>query len=254
MKKLLSLLFAAPMLLCIFIISADAKTIPAHISKPLSDERAVKDFSSIVAGGPIHVVIKMGSTESLRFEGDAEAIGTLVAEVKGSTLMIRPKTSWISWAKKYEGKKITAYVNAKQISALTMSGDGSIVVSGVIKAGSFTLTLSGSGSIQASINADEIESIVSGSGSALIDGRAAQASVTVSGAGTFGSKSLTVEELSARISGKGNINITCNRKIKAFISGSGHIYYTGDPEIQKTVIGTGGLIRHGAGKVPATKI
>ncbi|MNL21434.1 hypothetical protein D3C87_1427240 [compost metagenome] len=254
MKKLLSLLFAAPLLLCIFIISATAKTNRTHISEPLSDERTVKDFSSVAAGGPIHVVIKMGNSESLRFEGDAEAIATLVAEVKGSTLIIRPKTSWISWAKKYEGKKITAYVTAKQITALTMSGDGSIVVSGVIKAADFTLTLSGSGSIQASIDTDEIEGIVSGSGNALIDGRAAQANVTLSGAGTFGSKSLTVDELSARISGKGNINITCNRKIKAFISGSGHIYYAGDPEIQKTVIGTGGLSKRGAGKIPATKI
>ncbi|WP_235012404.1 head GIN domain-containing protein [Pedobacter africanus] len=210
-------------------------------SRSISDERTVKNFDNVVAGGPIQVIIKMGSTESLRFEGDAEAISTLVAEVKGSTLVIRPKTSWISWAKKYENKKIIAYVNAKQLTALTMSGDGSITVSGTIKTNDFSLTLSGSGSIRANVAADEIEAVVSGSGKALIEGTAAEASVTLSGPGTFGTKALEVDELSARISGKGSINISCSKKIKAFISGSGHINYLGSPEIQKTVIGTGGV-------------
>ncbi|MET4546469.1 hypothetical protein ABIE26_003796 [Pedobacter africanus] len=241
MKKLLSFSFFALLFLSFFTKPLAAMTTLTYNSRPISDERTVKNFDNVVAGGPIQVIIKMGSTESLRFEGDAEAISTLVAEVKGSTLVIRPKTSWISWAKKYENKKITAYVNAKQLSALTMSGDGSIVVSGTIKTNNFNLTLSGSGSIRANIAADEIEAIVSGSGKALVEGTATEASVTLSGPCTFGTKALEVDELSARISGKGNINISCSKKIKAFISGSGHINYLGSPEIQKTVIGTGGV-------------
>lgn len=238
MKLLFSILFAAA---SFSQINSACATTPVGINKPAfsSDEREVKNFNGIIAGGPIEVIVKFGNKESLRFEGDKEAIATLVSEVKGDKLVIRPQTSWISWAKKYENKKIIAYVTAKQLSSLTMSGDGSIMVSGTITAREFAMTLSGSGTIKANVEADKITAIVSGSGTAAVSGNADVASVTVSGPGTFGSKALTVDQLSARMSGKGSIRITTNGKIKALISGSGHIYYSGNPEIEKTVLGSG---------------
>ncbi|WEK18046.1 MAG: DUF2807 domain-containing protein [Candidatus Pedobacter colombiensis] len=217
--------------------------LPSTINKTVqtSDEREVKNFTGVVAGGPIEVIIKLGDKESLRFEGDKEAIATLVGEVKSNILIIRPQNSWTSWARKYENKKIIAYVTAKQISSLTMSGNGSITVSGTIKAAEFATTLSGSGTIKANIEADKITGVISGSGTANITGKADVASVTLSGPGTFGNKTLSVNELSARISGKGTINITAHTKIKAFISGSGHIYYSGDAEVKETTLGAGGV-------------
>lgn len=216
---------------------------PVNITTSFSsDEREVKSFNGIIAGGPIEVIVKFGNKESLRFEGDKEAISTLVSEVKGDKLVIRPQTSWVSWAKKYENKKIVAYVTAKQLSSLTMSGDGNITVSGTITAQEFATTLSGSGSIKAVVNADKVTGVVSGSGTANISGKATTASVTLSGPGSFGSKALVVDQLSARMSGKGSINITTNGKIKALISGSGHIYYSGNPEIEKTVLGSGDVV------------
>ena len=225
-------------------INNSVAAVPVSINTLMSsaDERDVKNFNGIIAGGPIQVVVKFGVKESLRFEGDKEAIATLVSEVKGDKLVIRPKTSWVSWAKKYEDKKIIAYVTAKQLSSLTMSGDGSIIVSGTITAQEFAATLSGSGSIKANVSADKITGVISGSGTANITGKADAASITLSGPGTFGSKSLEIDQLSARMSGKGSINVTTNGKIKAFISGSGHIYYSGNPEIEKTVLGSGDVV------------
>jgi hypothetical protein len=241
MKPLFPLLFAA--LLCATNVkSKPITTVSPATAAPAVDERSVKDFNGIIAGGPIQVVVKFGQTESLRFEGDKEAISTLVTEVKGDKLVIRPKTSWVSWARKYEGKKIIAYVTAKQLSSLSMSGDGSITVSGTLTAAEFATTLSGSGSIKANVEADKITGVLSGSGTVNISGKADLASVTLSGPGSFGSKTLSVNELSARISGKGSITVHTDGKIKAVISGSGHVYYSGNPEIQKTVLGSGGVI------------
>lgn len=241
MKLILSIFLAASSLSQMNPANA-AQPIHTNAQSAVSQVREVKNFNGIIAGGPIEVVVKFGSKESLRFEGDKDAIATLVSEVKGDKLVIRPQTSWISWAKKYENKKITAYVTAKQLSSLTMSGDGSITVSGTITAQEFATTLSGSGTIKANIEADKITGVISGSGTASISGRADVASVTVSGPGSFGSKSLVVDQLSARMSGKGSINITTNGKIKALISGSGHIYYSGNPEIEKTVLGSGDVV------------
>lgn len=240
--KAFSLILFAALLFSTGLKSHPVTPVVPHIASANPDERNVKNFNGIIAGGPIEVVVKLGNTESLRFEGDKEAIATLISEVKGDKLVIRPQTSWVSWARKYENKKIIAYVTAKQLSSLTMSGDGSITVSGTLTASEFATTLSGSGSIKANVTADRLTAVVSGSGNAEISGKAGFASVTLSGAGSFGNKTLSVNELSARISGKGNINISTNGSITALISGSGHVYYTGNPEIQKTVIGSGGVV------------
>jgi len=208
---------------------------------PLFEDRNVKNFTGVAAGGPINVVIKIGNTENLKFEGDAEAISTLVSEVKGNILIIRPKTSWTSWAKKYEGKTITAYVTAKDITSLTMSGNGSITVSGELTSSEFTSTLSGSGSIKATINADKLTGVISGSGNLNISGKTDAVQVTISGSGNLNAKTLVTNRLTTRISGSGTVSIKTDGTIKAFISGSGHVYYSGNPTIEKTVIGSGGV-------------
>jgi len=214
---------------------------PVKATTTLRDEREVKNFTGVGAGGPIDVVVKMGDKESVRFEGDKDAIATLVTEVKGSILIIRPQTSWTSWAKKYENKKITAYVTAKQLSSVAMSGNGSITVADPITAEEFAVTLSGSGLVKLHVDADKITGVQSGSGNIDLNGKAKNASVTLSGSGNFGGKSLQVDNLSARISGSGNINVKTSGSISAFVSGSGHVYYTGNPDIKKTVIGSGGV-------------
>lgn len=209
------------------------------VSKQLKDDRDVKDFNGVAAGGPIHVIITLGNTESCRFEGDAEAIETLITEVKGNVLIIRPKNSWTSWEHKYEGKKITAYVTAKSISSLTMSGSGSMALVGKVNSGTLSATLSGSGSIKAAADVDHINGVISGSGTLSLTGSANDAKVVISGSGNFEGKSLSVNNLSTTVSGSGTVNIKADQRIKAVISGSGNVNYSGNAEVEKTVIGSG---------------
>ncbi|WP_316794264.1 head GIN domain-containing protein [Pedobacter frigoris] len=235
MKRLFSIILVATLATTYTSTFAD-QSININTSHVVKDERNVRNFNGIVAGGPIDIIVKIGDKEGLTFEGDEEAITTLISEVKGNILIIRPQNSWKSWAKKYENKKITAYVTAKQITSLAMSGNGTITVSGTAIASEFAVTLSGSGSIKANVDADKITGVISGSGSVVLNGKADDASVTLSGSGSFGSKTLAVNNLSARVSGSGNINVNTDGNIKAVISGSGHVYYSGNPEINETVL------------------
>lgn len=202
------------------------------------EDRAVKNFNGVAAGGPINVVITLGSTETLRFEGDADAIATLVTEVKGSILIIRPQNSWTSWARKYENKKITAYVTAKTIKSLTISGNGGIVVNGKINEPSLATTLSGSGNITANIAVNNFTGVLSGSGKLNISGNADHTTLTISGSGSFG-KGFSTEDLSTVMSGSGSITATAKNSINAVISGSGNINYSGNPSIEKRISGSG---------------
>lgn len=203
----------------------------------------VKNFNSVTTGGPLQVIITLGATEGIRFEGDEDAIATLVTEVKGSVLIIRPQISWTSWAHKYKDKKIVAHVNAKTIKSLTMSGDGSITVKGTINQPSLTTTLSGSGSISATIDVQEYNAVVSGSGKLNIYGDAGETNATISGSGVLSKKgALKVDNLSTRISGSGAVYIHTNGEISALISGSGKVYYTGNADVsEKRLLGSGGV-------------
>ena len=234
-------------LLCVAVLTST--NLMAHAGEPIiisktirvQQDRVVKDFKGLAAGGPIDVIVKMGSTESVRFEGDADAISTLVTEVKSGILIIRPQTSWTSWAKKYENKKITAYVTAKVLNSLTMSGDGSIRVTGDVDGGEFATTLSGSGSITADVDATQLTAVISGSGTVNIKGQADKADVTISGSGRFAGKAFAVQNLSTKISGSGIVNVEAQSRIKALIVGSGQVLYSGSATVEKKVIGSGGV-------------
>lgn len=209
------------------------------VAKFKTDQRDVKNFNGVAAGGPINVVITLGSTEGLRFEGDADAISTLIAEVKGNILVIRPENSWKSWSRKYENKKITAYVSAKTIKSLTMSGSGNMTVNGKITENSLATTLSGSGSITANADIASFTGVISGSGNLNISGGADDASITISGSGAFTRKGFSVSRLSTVVSGSGSISVTAQDKIEAVISGSGSINYSGNPRVEQKVSGSG---------------
>ena len=209
------------------------------LSKFSKQDREVKNFNGVAAGGPINVVVTLGSTEGLRFEGDADAISTLITEVKGNVLIIRPQNSWTSWSHKYENKKITAYVSAKVIKSLTMSGSGKMSLVGSTKGAGFAATLSGSGSISANIDVDNFNGVISGSGNLNISGKAGRANVTLSGSGSLAKSGFSVGTLSTTISGSGSINVNANDKINAVISGSGSVNYSGDASVDKTIIGSG---------------
>ena len=243
MKILIPVLFTA----LSFVANASAAVVLPKNAAPLfvsiQDERVVKNFTGVVTGGPIHVIVKIGMKEGVRFEGDAEAISTLVTEVKGKVLIIRPKTSWTSWARKYENKKITAYVTAKDITSLAMSGNGSLTAASELTARDFTATLSGSGSLKAKVNTDNLTAVISGSGNLMLSGQADEADVTLSGSGKLSGKDLSLDILSVRISGSGSVTAHVEDMIKATISGSGHVYYTGYASIEEKVIGSGGITK-----------
>lgn len=214
---------------------------PVNIStaKNKTDERDVRDFNGVIAGGPITVIITLGNTEGVRFEGDADAIATLITEKRGSSLVIRPQNSWTSWARKYQDKKIIAHVSAKTIKSLAMSGDGKMSLVGKLDAPSFVATLSGSGSINAKIDVNEFVGTISGSGNLNLTGSADVASITISGSGSLAKNGISVSKLTSVISGSGSVYANVDDSINATISGSGSINYSGNAEVKQRVFGSG---------------
>lgn len=238
MKKLSLLLSFA--LLSLGLYSQANAAIRISATHLLDEERKVSNFTGIAVGGSLKVYVKIGNTESLRLEGDQEAIDQLITEVKDGTLSIRPKKSeWKQWFKKYGNTKVTAYITAKKLTSLAMSGSGSIEVEQTINTSSLDVALSGSGNIKASVNAQNFEAAISGSGGMNISGKAKKAEIAVSGSGGFSGRAFSAEDVDAHVSGSGSVHINVQKSLDAATSGSGSVNYTGNPTVTKTASGSG---------------
>jgi hypothetical protein len=213
------------------------------VTRPVShqEDRTIGNFKGVATGGSLEVKITMGNRESIRLEGDKDAIAELITEVNEGILTIHPKAKWSDWSRRYKRPEITVYITAKRISSLTMTGSGHMEVQNNINANELVTTLSGSGSIKATVIAKSVTGVISGSGGVTLSGRANNSSLTISGSGGFDGKRFSIESLSAQISGSANVYIDVSKSIDAVISGSGTISYSGSPSIKKTIIGSGSI-------------
>ncbi|MBY0245239.1 MAG: DUF2807 domain-containing protein [Sphingobacteriaceae bacterium] len=214
----------------------------ANEKKSNSEEREVRDFHGVTSHGALNVIIQMGSTESCRLEGDAEAIADLIVEVKKGELIIRPKTERL-WRSQFKDSKVTAYITAKQLHNLVLSGSGDMKVKGEINATKINVVLSGSGTIELEKAVDVKESnvVLSGSGNVSLNGKTDKAKIVLSGSGTFEGNDFSIENLSVVASGSGSVNVIVNQKISAVISGSAVVNYKGDAKVEQTKMGSGSV-------------
>jgi hypothetical protein len=245
MKRFNPILTLTMALLSLHTFALPAGSSPASDSRTAAaqqEERTTGSFKGVAAGGSLHVKVTLGNKESVRLEGDADAIADLVTEVKDGILTIRPSTKkWNDWSRKHSNARVTAYVSAKTLTSLTMSGSGSMEVQQTINTSELVTTVSGSGSIKATANLNSLVGVISGSGSLSMNGKADESNLTLSGSGNFSGKGFSVNDLSAQISGSASVYINAEKNINAVISGSGNISYTGNAQVKKTVIGSGSV-------------
>jgi hypothetical protein len=203
------------------------------------EDRTIGSFKGIAAGGALKVKVTMGNKETIRLEGNADAIAELTTVVIDGVLTIKPKTKWSDWSRKFKRPDVTAYITAKKLTSLTMSGSGNMEVINGINSTDLVATLSGSGSIKAIANVKNFTGVLSGSGNLNLTGKASESNLTLSGSGEFNGKGFSVNDLSVQISGSANVYIAASERIDAVISGSGNVYYSGNARISKTTIGSG---------------
>jgi hypothetical protein len=206
------------------------------------DQRKVSGFTGISSSGSFDVKITMGTKESLRLQGDKEAIEEIETVVEKGILKIKNK-SRSGWNMNFRREKVIIYVEAKSLNTITLSGSGKISVNGVVKANRLANNLSGSGSITLSADTREYVAAISGSGEIFVKGNADRAQVKISGSGDFEGKNLKTSEAEVHVSGSGNASIFANKTLHAVISGSGNISYGGDAKVSRTKSGSGSITK-----------
>jgi hypothetical protein len=214
--------------------------LPAHAER---QARPVSGFTAIALSAPLKLELVQGDTESLALEGDAAALAEIETVVENATLQIRSRT------KKFfnfgPAPKVRAYVTAKNIESLRISGSGDIS-STALRANALKVGISGSGDVRiGALAATSLDVSISGSGDVTVAGKADRIVAGISGSGDVKAGKLETREAKVSIAGSGDIALWTKDSLTVKIAGSGDVRYYGDPALTKSVAGSGSVKRVG---------
>jgi hypothetical protein len=216
------------------------------INDPNAEIREVDDFHSVEVSGAIELIITQSPEMAVAISAnDPEDVEKIVTETRNGVLYIGYKDGKNWWQHQWNtmGRKFRAYVSAPEFRTVASSGSGSIRIQGLLKAGEITFMQSGSGNIEGQVEADDLEVLQSGSGNVKLSGRIARADVRCSGSGNYRSEALSVDMYTIAMSGSGNADITVNKELSARVSGSGNVRYRGAGLVRDMQISGSGKIR-----------
>ena len=180
--------------------------------------RTLPSFRSVELAGSNNVVIRVGEKQSVVVKGDDNLLDRVTTRVESGSLVIGNTPG------SFETKSpMSVEVTVPALTALSVTGSGNCWVSG-IRTKSFTVSVSGSGVVTAEGSASNLEASVSGSGVAKLS-------------------QLVARDVTAVVSGSGDVFVTATHSLDASIPGSGAIVYSGNPqEVTKSITGSGAIV------------
>ncbi len=224
MKKLTSLLLV--LFVTSFAANAQWKKVKGT-GKVIDEKRSVENFETVAVSGHFKVVLQEGNEGSLVVSAQENLMEYIVTEVKDGKLKIGTRKGYSIRS----SENIEVTVNYRDIRGASMSGSGHLSANNKIKANDFDMAVSGSGSIDIELEAKDVDASVSGSGTVKLAGNSDAMSCSISGSGNINGYEMTVNKVTARISGSGSAKLNVKDEIHATTSGSGNVRYTGNPDI-----------------------
>jgi hypothetical protein len=216
------------------------------INDPNAERRTVEAFHSVEVSGAIELILSQSPETAVAISAaDPADAARIITETRGGVLHIHFKDGNNWWKNQWNtmGRKFRAYVSAPQFQSISSAGSGGIRIIGLLRADRLDLASAGSGNIEGRLEADQVEIVQSGSGNVRLQGKIAHAEVRCSGSGNFRSESLEVDYCDISMSGSGNAEFTVHKELSASVSGSGNIRYRGAGLIRDIRVSGSGKIR-----------
>ena len=168
------------------------------------DKRSVPAFTKVDISGAYEVEIIAQKEQSVEIEGDDNLLALIKTEVRNGVLQISNEKS-ISTK-----NKLRVRISVQQLDGIETSGASNIVATNV-KSDDFRIGSSGASELK-----------VSGEAKAL--------SIEASGAGTIDTKDLHAEKVSVGLSGAAIAEVYATEELTANVSGGGNVDYYGNPK------------------------
>lgn len=209
-----------------------------------TEERTLQgDYDELIVAGFFNVTLVKGAEGNLSLEGESNLLQHVITELDGDRLVIKIekkhnlKTSY--------GKDIRIKIPFEDLSKISLSGSGEITSNDVIRAKDFSVSVSGSGDINIEVQSQTTDSRVTGSGDLVLKGNTKEHNASVTGSGDLEARKFIADDVDVKVTGSGDIRISCEKSIRARVTGSGDIEYVGNPQKQDTKVSGSGDITRG---------
>ena len=196
-----------------------------------AQKRTVSGYHGVSVSGSIELFLSQGGEESVAIGADdPKILDKVITDVEDGILRIYLENKnkiKIEWP--LNARRIRAYVSVKNIDYLSSAGSGTLHIEGNLKADKLKISISGSGNVKGDLTVrDDLTVGLSGSADADLSGTAEKSDFHISGSGSIGTYDFATNFCKVSISGSGNVKATVNKELSAHISGSGNVFVKGD--------------------------
>jgi hypothetical protein len=171
------------------------------------DKRSVPAFKSVDISGAYEVEIVAQKEQSVEIEGDDNLLPLIKTEVRNGVLAISNEKSLST------RNKIRVRISVQQLDGIETSGASDVVATNV-KSDQFKIGSSGASDLK-------------------VSGEAKSVSIDSSGAGDIDTKDLRAEKVNVSSSGAATAEVYATEELTASVSGGGNVSYYGDPKTVK---------------------
>jgi hypothetical protein len=180
-----------------------------------TDFRATAPFTRIDLAGTNTMVIRVGSPQSVAVTADDNLVDHISTNVRGGTLVVADHGSFTTKS------PMRVAVSIPSLDGVTLSGAGTVTVERVAGA-EFTATLSGTGTLVVSGTVERVTAVLTDSGTVALG-------------------DLVARDAIARLDGTGTIHVHATSTLDASLTGTGSIVYSGNPTVTAHNTGTGSI-------------
>ena len=200
--------------------------------------RTTESYDEITVTGSFNVELVSGKEGNITINGDENIINHIITEVEGSTLKIHFEKN-----KSYSyNSKLIITVPFEEISAVSLTGSGSIQTKDTINAKKFEINLAGSGDGNFNVNSTKLNVLLTGSGDLKVTGITQNLDAKVAGSGDIDCSKLETQNADVNVAGSGDLKVNCIKNLTANVAGSGDIHYKNKPEtVDKKIVGSGDI-------------
>ena len=200
------------------------------------EARSIAEFERVVLAGEGGVLFGTGSDGLVEVETDDNLLIHIRTDVSGDTLTISTEPG----IDIDPTSDVTYRLGCPVITAVVLSGAGTIDLAGCATRDQLQIELPGAGTIIApDLDVSTLRASLPGAGNIVATGRTDRLDVVLAGAGDFDGGDLRADTASVESLGVGMTTLWATTELDVSVTGVGTVRYYGEPAVSSTVTGVG---------------
>lgn len=200
-------------------------------------EYTVPEYSAVRIAANITVVYKAASSDIVKVEIQENLMDYLDISVKNDYLVVESSKDFIV----SDDNSPVIYITVPSLKELVFEGFVELKDWDPVRTDELTLRVNGTLSGELEIDVDKVAVKIGGIGNLTLSGRASQADIVMGGNGILKALGLETENASIRLSGMGEISLSCSDTLDIEVDGMGTVNYRGKPSITQKSSGMGSI-------------